>query len=83
MALERLTSDVLTICSCTSTGTVDIWSHEVELFAVLVCDDGASSGSRIGRKDHSALKTTKQICEKSIQAERWQSSEAELVDHLR
>ncbi len=64
-----LTRNVVTIGSCTSTGSVNVRCHGMELCAVLVSDDGASSGSCISSEYNSALK--KQICEMSRFAVAW------------
>ena len=42
-----LTSDMVAVGSCASTGTVDVGGQIMELFAVLVSNDSASCGSSI------------------------------------
>ena len=52
---EFLTCHVVAIGSGTGTGAENVGSQLVELLAVLVGNDGASSSSGVGRKAHTTL----------------------------
>ena len=49
---------MVTIGSCASTCAVDVGSQNVKLLAVLVGDDGTSSGTGVGSKCNTTLKHT-------------------------